>query len=298
MTYYVTFDERQHDRQFLFHLLSILDLPGMAKGVKPGLNRNDVYAARVRIPPLPEQQRIVSILDEAFAGIATARANAQTNLENARALFASHLEALIAHAWAESETVTLESIATDITDGDHMPPPKSDTGVPFITIGNINKATRTIDFRNTFMVPERYFHALKPSKRPRKGDVLYTVTGSFGIPVLINEEEPFCFQRHIGLIRPSEDTDSTWLYFLLSSPQVFRQADAKATGAAQRTVSLKVLRNIKVPKVKRTRQEVLAKRLGDVLHQSQRLEAMYLRKLEALDALKQSLLHQAFSGAL
>ena len=46
----------------------------------------------ISVPPLPEQQRIVAILDEAFEGIATAKANAEKNLQNARALFESHLQ--------------------------------------------------------------------------------------------------------------------------------------------------------------------------------------------------------------
>jgi type I restriction enzyme S subunit len=94
VTYFVTFDERQHDLRFLYYLLTTLDLPRLAKGVKPGINRNEVYSQTVKIPPLPEQQRIVGILDEAFDGIATAKANAEKNLQNARALFESHLNSV------------------------------------------------------------------------------------------------------------------------------------------------------------------------------------------------------------
>jgi type I restriction enzyme S subunit len=94
-------------------------------------------------------------------------------------------------------------LATDITDGDHSPPPKSSSGVPFITISDIGKRSREIDFSNTFTVSEAYFRNLKPNKKPQIGDVLYTVTGAtLGIPVLVKEQRDFCFQRHIGLIRP------------------------------------------------------------------------------------------------
>jgi type I restriction enzyme S subunit len=71
-----------------------------------------------------------------------------------------------------------------------MPPPKATTGVPFITIRNIQKDFHRIDFADTFMVPTGYFDALKPSKKPKIGDVLYTVTGSYGVPVLIKESRP------------------------------------------------------------------------------------------------------------
>ncbi len=250
------------------------------------------------LPPLPDQQRIVTLLDEAFDGIATAKAHAEKNLQNARAIFESHLQAVFDEAAEIGEWVVLADLATDITDGDHMPPPKSSQGVPFITIGNIAKATRTVDFSDTFMVPRAYFDGLKPNKKPQVGDVLYTVTGSFGVPVLITESREFCFQRHIGLIRPRPGVSSEWLHYLLMSPQVFKQANEGATGTAQKTVSLKVLRGYKVPKVQVETQLSTVAKLDSLFEETHRLESIYQQKLTALDALKKSLLHRAFNGEL
>ena len=245
-----------------------------------------------------EQQRIVAILDEAFEAIAAARANAEQNRQNARALFESYLEAIFNHAWQTGSVVSLSELATDITDGDHMPPPKSETGVPFITIGNIQKDTQQIDFSNTFKVPRGYFDGLKANKKPQSGDVLYTVTGSFGIPVLVESSAEFCFQRHIGLVRPKAGISSNWLYYLLMSPQVFNQANDGATGTAQKTVSLKLLRSFRVPRVTAEQQLEAVVKLDALRVDTQRLESLYQRKIEALDELKQSLLQQAFSGQL
>jgi type I restriction enzyme S subunit len=253
---------------------------------------------QISFPALPEQQRIVDTLDEAFEGIATAKANAEQNLRNARALFESHLYSEFEEVWQTSEFVSLADLASDITDGDHMPPPKSATGVPFITIGNIVKETREIDFGDTFMVPREYFDALKPNKKPRRGDVLYTVTGSFGIPVIVSDDTEFCFQRHIGLIRPRSDVNSTWLYYLLLSPQLFKQANGGATGTAQKTVSLKLLRSFSVPKIAPKQQKQAVEKLNALSERTQRLARVYERKLAELDALKGSLLHRAFTGQL
>ncbi len=63
VTYFVTFDERKYDLKFLYDLLITLELPRLAKGVKPGLNRNEVYSIEVDIPILSEQKRIVKKLD-------------------------------------------------------------------------------------------------------------------------------------------------------------------------------------------------------------------------------------------
>jgi type I restriction enzyme S subunit len=92
VTYFVTFDERRYDLMFLYHCLKSLQLTRLAKGVKPGLNRNEVYRIEFAFPPLSEQKRIVAILDEAFEGIDTAVANTEKNLANARELFESSLD--------------------------------------------------------------------------------------------------------------------------------------------------------------------------------------------------------------
>ena len=284
---------------WLVHFLVHSDLSPFVSGLTvPKLNQGSLREIPIPLPPLPEQHRIVALLDEAFNGIATARANAEKNLHNARAVFESHLQSVFTEAWQAGEPVTLAELATDITDGDHMPPPKAPSGIPFITIGNVAKGNRKIDFSDTFMVPREYFDALKPNKKPRVGDVLYTVTGSFGIPILVNEQRDFCFQRHIGLIRPKTDVSSEWLFYLLMSPQIIQQAYAGATGTAQKTVSLKVLRGFKVPRIPLIMQKAATSTLNNLANETQRLESLYQRKLAALDALKQSLLHQAFSGAL
>jgi type I restriction enzyme S subunit len=292
-------DESKIDRRFLLYFLSTVSAQDLVQDhAYPSLNLPLIAGIPVAVPPLPEQQRIVAILDEAFDGIATAKANAEKNLQNARALFESYLQAVFADAWRVGELVSLADLASDISDGDHMPPPKATSGVPFITIGNIVKDIRAIDFTDTFMVPKNYFDKLKFNKKPKKGDVLYTVTGSFGIPVLIENDIEFCFQRHIGLIRPNASTDSAWLNYLLLSPQVFKQAGSGATGTAQKTVSLKVLRGFTVPRVPLSQQQYAVSKLDVLAAETQRLESLYQRKLAALDSLKKSLLHQAFSGEL
>jgi type I restriction enzyme S subunit len=290
------------DKEYLYYYLSRADFRSegaVRMGGAVGQQRvpkEFIETYPILLPPVPEQRRIVAILDKAFAAIATAKANAEKNLQNARALFESHLHAVFA---AQGRHVPLADLATDITDGDHMPPPKAPTGVPFITISNIIKKTRDIDFSDTFTVPAQYFQNLKPNKKPRQGDVLYTVTGAtLGIPVLVKHEIDFCFQRHIGLIRPKTNTDSTWLSYALLSPQVFRQATVGSTGAAQKTVSLAVLRKLKVPRITFSEQRATAAKLDALSAETQRLATLYERKLAALEALKKSLLHQAFTGEL
>jgi type I restriction enzyme S subunit len=158
--------------------------------------------------------------------------------------------------------------------------------------------TRQIGFVDTFMVPYTYFNALKPNKKPKKGDVLYTVTGSFVVPFILWENVQFCFQRHIGLIRPKSETGSAWLYYLLLSPQVFKHANDGATGTAQKTVPLTLLRSFEAPKVTPKQQQPAVAKLDTLSAEAQSLASLYERKLAALEALKRSLLNKAFTGEL
>ena len=91
VTYFTSHDRSRLDFNFLHYVLKMLNLPSMARGVKPGINRNDVYGLTIPLPPLEEQQRIVAILDEAFEGLDRARENVEANLESARELFDSLL---------------------------------------------------------------------------------------------------------------------------------------------------------------------------------------------------------------
>jgi type I restriction enzyme S subunit len=118
------------------------------------------------------------------------------------------------------------------------------------------------------------------------------------IPVIVEDDFKFCFQRHIGLIRPKAETQSAWLYYLLLSPQVFKEANEGATGTAQKTVSLKVLRSLKVPRVSASQQRSAVAILDTLAAETQRLESIYQQKLTALEDLRKSLLNKAFSGGL
>jgi restriction endonuclease S subunit len=166
-------------------------------------------------------------------------------------------------AWAE-----LSQICTSITDGDHQPPPQTSTGIPFLVIGNIRN--RRLDFSNCRYVSEEYYQSLKSIRRPQKGDVLYSLVGSYGIPALVRSDDAFCVQRHIGILRPSLEVSASFLAYLLSSTDVYDQATSCATGTAQPTVPLAGLRRIRVPVPPRDEQEKI---VAAIEEQFSRLDA-------------------------
>lgn len=132
--------------------------------------------------------------------------------------------------WAWSR---LGAVAEAIGDGDHQPPPQTSFGVPFLVISNVSGGR--LSFENTRFVSKEYFSQLPETRKPRNGDLLFTVTGSYGIPVLIDSDDKFCFQRHIAIVRPCT-ISNRYLYVILGSSYVKSICDAKATGTAQKTV--------------------------------------------------------------
>ena len=145
-------------------------------------------------------------------------------------------------SWEEKK---LSDCCTSIADGDHQAPPKADSGIPFVTISNIN-TNNQFDFTNTMFVPQAYYDSLDNKRKAQNGDVLYSVVGSFGIPVYIKETVPFVFQRHIAILRPNDTILPQFLYYTMLSRDFYMMADAAALGAAQRTISLTALRNMKI----------------------------------------------------
>lgn len=140
----------------------------------------------------------------------------------------------------------LSECCSSIADGDHQPPPKAETGIPFVTISNMT-STNQFDFSDTLFVPQEYYDKLDEKRKARKGDILYSVVGSFGIPVFMKEDKAFVFQRHIAILRPdNEKIVPRFLFYTMLTKEFYAKADAAAIGAAQRTVSLTALRNMEI----------------------------------------------------
>ena len=142
------------------------------------------------------------------------------------------------------EWCRLGSISENITDGDHQPPPQTNSGIPFLVISDV--VDGKLHFENTRYVSQEYYQSLSDYRKARYGDLLFTVTGSYGITIPVDTERKFCFQRHIGIIRPCI-VDYHFLSMILSSDYIKILCNMLATGIAQKTVGLAVLRNFLIP---------------------------------------------------
>lgn len=235
------------ERNYLFHYITsdifTQHLMKLTTGANyPAVRDSDVRDSVIPIPPKSTQLAIVSELDKINELIRLKKEQLKDFDNLAQSLYYEMFGDPVENekGW---EVKKLGDICTDITDGDHMPPPKSEFGIPFITISDIDKDTRCLNFENTFYVPEDYYNNLKENRKPQKGDLLYTVTGSYGIPVIVKTDKKFCFQRHIALLRPNKEILSTiFLCYWVLSDGVKFMADKVATGIAQKTVGLNSIR--------------------------------------------------------
>lgn len=220
--------------KFLIELLNEADLMPFVSGVTvPKLNQQNLRSIEIPLPPVEVQREIVDEI-EAY----------QRVIDGAKAVLNNYQPRIPINP--EWPVVPMGDICLSITDGDHQPPPKADEGIPFVTISNLDE-NDGVKFEKTFFVPQAYFDALKETRKPADGDLLYSVTGSYGVVVAVNGNREFCFQRHIALLRPSDKVISGYLLHFLRSPVGKKQSDDAATGVAQKTVSLKALREFKIP---------------------------------------------------
>lgn len=143
--------------------------------------------------------------------------------------------------------VQLSDCCVSISDGDHQAPPKTDSGIPFITISNVTHSN-TIDFENTHFVSDDYYQRIHDKRRARKKDILYTAVGSIGIPVYIDFDMKFAFQRHIAILRADEQKIiPKYLYHVMRSSAFLKNANSVAVGAAQKTITLSALNKMNIP---------------------------------------------------
>ena len=215
-----------------FHASFMQTITGVG-GSLSRANPSAVGEIQIPLPPLEVQKEIVAEIE-----------GYQKVIDGARAILDHYRPHIPIHP--DWPTVLLADICETITDGDHQPPPKASEGVPFVTITNINDE-HELDFTKTFFVPESYYSNLNAARKPRGGDILYTVTGSYGIAVLVPQNIRFCFQRHIAPIRTGPQLLNRFLLSLLESPFMLQQGHEAATGVAQKTVSLSSLRGFQIP---------------------------------------------------
>ncbi|TVL97486.1 MAG: restriction endonuclease [Candidatus Brocadia sp. WS118] len=280
VTYFITFDDKKYNLKFLFHLLSTLNLSKLAKGVKPGINRNDVYSLEVSIPPLPEQKRIVKILDEALSAIEQAKTNAEKNLQNSRELFDAYLNKVFDNPGDDWEEKRLNQISDNL-DSRRVPITKSKRvsgKYPYYGASGI------VDYVNDYLFDEDLLLISEDGANllARTTPIAFSVSGKIWV------------NNHAHILRFENLTTQKYVEMYFASIKL----DEYITGTAQPKLNQSALNSIRIPVPPPDKQKQIIENLLSLSTQTKKLESLYQQKLTNLEELKKSILQKAFNGEL
>ena len=281
---------------WLVYYLVHEDLSPFVSGLTvPKLNQGNLREIPVPLPPVAEQRRIVAILDEAFEAIGTAKANTEKNLRNARELFELQLATALRRGgedWVEmsiGEACTLRSGTTVPVEIE-----RAAGDVPYVKVAEMTMPANRDGVTTSIRFLDR--RDIKQSWVIPAGAVIFPKRGG---AILTNKKRPvlvdICADLNIMAVIPSDKLTAEFLYLY------FLTVDMRKLGTGS---SIPQINNydiaplrISFPASRATQAEV-AEALRAAESECQALATLYERKLAALDELKKSLLHQAFTGAL
>lgn len=262
----------------------------------PRANMRKVMDFTIPLPPLPEQKRIVAILDQAFAAIDKATANAEKNLANARELFEAELQTVFAEKSDDWDKKTLKQVSTAFGRGKSKHRPRNAPHLfggryPFVQTGDVRNAKHVLTEHS-----QTYSEAgLAQSRLWPEGTLCITIAANIAETAVLGFEA--CFPDSvIGVVPDPEEADAGFLEYLFQSWRSRIQSMGK--GSAQANINLGTFKNLKFPLPPISEQRGIAADLDQLSANAESLQSAYKRKMTLLTDLKQSLLKKAFAGEL
>ena len=303
VTYFLKFDEQKYDLYFLYHTLVSLELQKLAKGVKPGINRNEVYSIKVRIPPLSDQKRIVAILDEAFTAIDKAKDNAEKNLANAKELFESYLNGIFANPGDDWEEKKLGEISLKIGSGaTPLGGQKAYKSQGISLIRSLNIHDDDFKYADLAFIDETQASKLSNVIIESK-DVLLNITGASiaRCNIVPDNVLPARVNQHVSIIRLKKDILlPEFLYYMLISKFHKNKLlySGEKNGATRQALTKVLIENYEVSYPHMIIQKEIITKIEAIKHEIILLEKKHQKEIAFLNELKKSILKKAFEGEL
>jgi len=282
--------------KYLLHYLTLIDARDLMQNIAyPSLKISDINLIPIPLPPLPEQKRIVAILDKAFAAIDKAKANAEQNLKNAKELFESYLQGvLIDKKWTK---VKLGEVCNKVEYGSSSKS-KKEGKVAVLRMGNIQNGRFVWDnlvYSDNAEDNEKYLL--------KYNDVLFNRTNSpelVGKTAIYRGEMPAIFAGYLIRIHRKENLlDAGFLNYYLNSQMAFDYGKTVMISSVnQANINGTKLKSYPIPLPSLKEQQLIVKKLNALSAKTKKLEAIYQQKIDNLEELKKSVLQRAFNGEL
>ena len=285
------------DSSFLFHWVRskpfVENMIRQATGASyPAVSDGIVRKSLIPVPPLPEQRRIAAILDQADALRAKRRAALAQVDEMAQAIFVEMFGDPASNP-KDWDRVTLGDVIHSATDGPHVSPVYSDSGVPFLSTRNVRKG-RVIWEDLKYLSLKDAQQQWKKCK-PTRGDILYTKGGTTGIAAVVDFDDEIAVWVHVALLKPKQNlVASAWLEAMLNNEFCYQQSQILTHGIANRDLGLKRMTRIEIYLPPLDRQIQFVRAAGEL----KKLQKSQNAHLAELDSLFASLQHRAFNGEL
>jgi type I restriction enzyme, S subunit len=293
--------QRDVDPRYLHYFMQMSE-PAILKLVTRGatvhrLSTDCLKALKFAKPPLPEQRRIIAILDEALTGLATASANAEKNLKNARELFDSYLNSIFTqkgNVWPERR---LSEVCREMTVGHVGPMAKQykRSGIFFLRSQNIKPFE--IDLNDVVFIDDSFHRALAKSQL-RPGDVAIVRTGYPGTAAVIPDTLEIANCADLVIVRPSDQVDPRYIAAFFNSSFGKHLVGGNLNGAAQKHFNVTSAKAVKIGLPPRIEQQRLVQKIDEVRTVCRALELAYQKRSTNVADLKRAILQKAFSGEL
>ena len=295
-------DANSVEKRFLFHwfkfVAGTIEKAGTGATVK-GVKLPFLKSLQIPLPPLAEQKRIVSILDEAFEGLDRARENAEANLKSARELFESALNTQITSDHEKYGTKQISKLCETIVDCLNRTAPKVPGPTDYKMVRTTNIRNGKLNLAKVNYVEESTYKTWTRRQTPTIGDVLLTREAPMGEAAIVDTEDKiFLGQRVVSYRTKSDLLDPDYLLFCFQSKSMQDEFSRLGSGATVQHIRVPQSKDLLVSCPPINEQSNAVSRLKQLLKQSNRLQFVHQTKLQDISDLRQSLLQKAFAGEL
>ena len=264
---------------------------------RPSLAKSDLLKIEMPVPPLPEQERIVSRIEELFsqldAGVAT--------LKKTKAQLAVYRQAVLKEAFADcADSVTMGSIATMIDpQPSHRTPPEYENGIPYIGIGDIDYTEKTIRAKEARKVSPTVYEEHLQRYTLHDGDFVIGKIGTIGKPFRLPLPQNYTLSANVILIQPdAEKINPEYLFWQFSSPLVTEQLMEGKNETSQPAFGIQKARLLQIKMCAPSDQDRIVSTIREKISVCEHIEKTVTFALQQAEAMRQSILKDAFEGEL